>query len=156
MAGTAETTRVYMRRLAVKHRHIRIQRYQKDVHRKKGKRQRGRRIRTPEERKLRARQRKEDTELADSLLTKAQQKLWTICVELADELGKNPHHWQHELMQLARLAAEARRSNRWNVYLSIRLGQINAGKLVGGEESNSISRNYHFSHSRRSTEGGNR
>lgn len=153
MAGAVETSRVYMRRLAAKHRHIQIKRCKKDVHGKKGKRKGGKRIRTPEERKLRAKQRKEDTEKEDKLLTEAQLKLWNICVDLAEQLGKGPHHWQHQLMQLARLAAEARKSNRWNVYLSIRLGQINAGKQSGRQKYTSTLRNYRCSNSRRPTEG---
>ena len=128
MPPVVETSRVYMRRLALKHRNIYIQRNQNDLHRKKKKRE-SRKL-TPEERKARTATLKKNKTKADELLEAARGTLWDKCLELAGELGKSPEHWQRTLMQGARISAESKTSSRWNVYQSLRLGQINDGRLA--------------------------
>lgn len=121
-----ETSRVYMRRLALQHRHLAIARAQNDLHIKKKKRE-ARKV-TPEERKNRMERKKDSDKLQNDKITTAQDTIWNVCVGLSEDLGKTPQYWQRFLMQLLRIATSERKTSRWNAYLSLSLEEVNAGK----------------------------
>lgn len=130
-----------MRHLALKHRQIYLQRNQNDLHRKKKKRE-SRKL-TPEERKARVATLKKNKIEADELLEEARGYLWRKCLELTEALGKSPEHWQRTFMQGACIAAESKKSSRWNVYQSLRLGQINEGRSASYVISRIVTSHFH-------------
>lgn len=118
-----ETTRVYMRRLAAKQRHIAVKRVQDGVHKKK-KKHHFHKL-TPEERKERSRKQNEKQNLTDRLLAEARHAIWELAEGLANKLGKMTAHWHQCLMQMARIAKAERKTSRWNAFVSLMLEQIN-------------------------------
>lgn len=125
MPPTVETNRVYTRRLALKHRQIQIKRKQTDLHLKKKKKEP--RILTPGERKARIERQASKQEYETKKVSKAQDKVWEIAVELSKDLGKTPEHWHQCLMQLARISKAKRKTSQWNAFVSKQLEERNAG-----------------------------
>lgn len=123
-----ETSRVYMRRLALKHRHLHNKR-RKSHNPKKGKRTKTiPNILTPEEKKKREKRQEDDQKIAQEKIAEAQKEITKITERLAGDLGKSATHWHRCLMQLARIALSERSTSWWNAFVSIRLKQINAGQ----------------------------
>ena len=131
-----ETTRVYMRRLSQKHRHIPVSRKQIERHlppleKKSDKGKEALRVLTPEERKERAERAKDRQDYIKRKLAEAQSQVWEIAKDLMANLGRTTEHWHQCLMQVARIEQSERMTSSWNAFVSIRLKEINSGQLSG-------------------------
>ena len=123
-----ETSRVYMRRLALKHWHLHKSR-QLQKNRKKGKRTKTiPKILTPEEKLERERRLNKDPEYIQEKIAEAQKTITDATEKLAADVGKSAAYWHRCLMQLVRILLSAQSTSWWNTFLSIRLQQINAGQ----------------------------
>lgn len=49
---------------------------------------------------------------------------------LSQKYGNSVEHWYDRIMQSSRLAKTSRRTNRWNVYVSLRLRELNLGRCL--------------------------
>lgn len=124
-----ETTRVYMRRLSVKHRNMVVRKYQGELNLQKQKRDVEPRVLTPEQRQeLRARF-KNRKAYNDEKFTEAYNKVVEVATELSELVGKSPQACLRILMQLARIEQSQRKTSLWNAFLSLCFDEENQGWL---------------------------
>ena len=116
-----ETSRVYMRRLSVKHRNLILKRKTQDDLNLKKKGRDGAPLRelTPEQRKE-LRERFKDRKAINSVkVTEAYNKVMDAATVLGGQIGKKPKVCLRLLMQLARVARSERKTSLWNAYVAI-------------------------------------
>ena len=125
-----ETTRVYMRRLSVKHRNMLARKNQGDLNLKKLPREPKPQVLTPEQRQELRKRFKDRKKYNDEKFAEAYNKIVVIATDLAKPVGKSPKACLRILMQLARIKRTGRETSLWNAFVSLCFDEEGEGELV--------------------------